>query len=174
MGKMVSDVRACVDAMGTFDFIDDKNIFLLGNTIGGCVALLSAALDERIAGVAVVSAFSPWSTSNSRYESIRSLSHLHGFVPRLGFFAEDPLSVPVDMKEIISTIVPRPLLIISPLMDRYGDQEAIGSSMKDVQNVYALYGKSDRLVYRTPLEINRLTDAMGMEVAGFFKAVINK
>ena len=76
MGKMVTDVHACIDALEKIDFIDSKNIFLMGNTIGGSVALMAAAQDKRITGVAVVSAFSPWRSSNAQYESIRNYSHL--------------------------------------------------------------------------------------------------
>jgi cephalosporin-C deacetylase-like acetyl esterase len=62
MGNMVSDVKSCIDSLESFDYIDSKNICLLGNTIGGAVALFAAAKDERISGVAVVSAVTPWRT----------------------------------------------------------------------------------------------------------------
>jgi pimeloyl-ACP methyl ester carboxylesterase len=173
MGKMIVDVKACTDALGTFDFIDNKHIFLLGNTIGGSVALMAAAQDERIAGVAVVSAFSPWRNSNKQYESLRSYSHLHGFIPRLGFFANNIQDVPVDFGEIISCIAPRPLMIISPTLDRYADKEAVKSTMNSVENVYKLYGKPKQILFQTPLEINRMTEEMNEEVAGFYESVIN-
>src|SRR5690606_29840991 len=95
MGKMVRDVRSCIDAVEDIHYLDAKRIYLLGNTIGGSVSLMTAALDNRVAGVATVAAFSPWRTSNGQYESIRVYSHLHGFIPRLGLFADNPQRTPV-------------------------------------------------------------------------------
>ncbi|TZF81545.1 alpha/beta hydrolase [Pedobacter sp. BS3] len=174
MGKMVSDVRACVDALETFNDIDRRHIFLLGNTIGGSVGLMAAAQDNRIAGLAVVAAFSPWRTSNGRYESIRTYSHLHGFIPRLGFYAGDPQQVPVDFPEIISCIAPRPLLIISPVLDRYTDMEAVRKVMPSVKSVYKLYQQPEQLQFDTPREINRMTVPMYSQVATFYSNLINQ
>ncbi len=173
MGKMITDVKACTDALEKIDFIDSKQIFLLGNTIGGSAALMAAAQDERIAGVAVVSAFSPWRASNKNYESLRTYSHLHGFLPKLGYFAGNPQDVPVDFGEIMSCIVPRPLMIISPTLDRYADLDEVRNTMKSVAGVYGLYGKQNRLLFQTPLEINRITMAMEEEIVGFYLNILN-
>lgn len=172
MGMMVNDVKACVDALGTFDYIDSKHIFLLGNTIGGSVALMAAAQDERIAGVAVVSAITPWRTSDSRYESVRAFSQQHLFMPRLGLYAAHPQDVPVDFGEIASCIAPRPLMVIAPTLDRYADPGAVLNTMKQVENIYNLFGKKDNLVFRTPLEINRMTETMNKEVTEFYEGLL--
>jgi pimeloyl-ACP methyl ester carboxylesterase len=173
MGMMVNDVKALIDGMESFDYIDSKHIYLLGNTIGGSVALIAAAQDQRIAGVAVVSAVTPWRTSNSRYESLKTYSHQHGFIPKLGFFADHPKDTPVDFGEIISCIAPRPLMIISPTLDRYADQDAVQNTMKAVENVYGLYGKKDRLIFQRPLEINRMNETMNADMAKFFSDILN-
>lgn len=174
MGKMVSDVAACTDALQKFDFIDSRHIFLLGNTIGGSVALMAAAQDERIAGVAVVSAFSPWRASNKTHESLRTYSHLHGFLPRLGSFAENPTDLPLDFGEIISCIAPRPLFVISPVLDRYADPDEVRNTMNSVTNVYGLYGKPNHLLFQTPVEINRITPTMEKEIVDFYSGILNE
>src|SRR5690606_32586322 len=117
----------------TMDSIDDNRIFVLGNTIGGSVGLLAAAQDERVAGVAAIAAFSPWRLSNSKYESIRLFSHQHGFMPKLGLFADSPGQVPVDYSEILSCIAPKPLLIIAPKLDRHSDPEAVKQAIIPVR-----------------------------------------
>jgi hypothetical protein len=172
MGNMVSDVKASVDALETFDFIDPTHIFLLGNTIGGSVALMSAARDERIAGVAVVSAFSPWRTSNPQYESIRNYSHIHGFLPRLGYFANRPDDAPVDFAEIVASIAPRPLMIVAPELDRYADMASLKRSIESVKAVYNLYQKGNQFHFDTPHEINRMTTEMNKSVADFYGKLI--
>ena len=172
MGKMITDVKYCVDALETFNFIDKEKVFLLGNTIGGSVALMSAALDERIAGVAVLSAFSPWRTSTSQYESIRSYSHLYGFIPRLGLFANSQSDVPVDYAEIISGIAPRPLMIISPELDRHADFSAVKKTMESVMGIYDLYKMGHQVRFQTPREINRMTEPMYKDIADFFDGLV--
>ena len=174
MGIMVSDVKACVDAMKNFNFIDTNHVFLLGNTVGGTVALMAAAQDPRIAGVAVVAAIDPWRGSNARYESVKTISEQHLFIPKLGIYANHPKDVPVDYAEIISCIAPRPLMVIAPTLDRYADPVAIQKTMKPVENIYSLMGKKENLVFRTPLEINRMTEGMNKEVAAFYEGILKK
>jgi len=57
MGKMVADTRAAVDALSSHSRIDASRIFLLGYALGGKIALLEGALDERVRGVASVAGF---------------------------------------------------------------------------------------------------------------------
>lgn len=174
MGKMVNDVRGCVDAIEGLDYIDSKNIFLLGNTIGGSVGLVSAALDDRIAATAVVAAASPWRTSNRQYETLKTYTQLHGFIPRLGFFDARPQQIPVDFAEIISTIAPRPFMLIAPDMDRHTDLPALKKSLKPLNNVYGLYGAQDKLNLSYPHEINRLSAEMTIDIINFYLKALNK
>jgi dienelactone hydrolase len=171
MGKMVSDVQACVDALQSMKNIDGGRIFLLGNTIGGSVALMAAALDRRIAGVAAVAAVTPWRSSNRQYESLRTYSHQHTFMPRLGWYANDPARTPVDFGEIVSCIAPRPALVIAPTLDRYADPAAVQRAMQPVKAVYALHHATGAFILDTPREINRMTRAMYQQTADFFNSI---
>jgi len=168
MGKMIRDVMGCIDAVEDLDYLDNEQVYLLGNTIGGSVSLMTAALDPRVAGVATVAAFSPWRTSNHQYESLKTYSHLHGFIPRLGFFAENPQGVPLDFGEIIAAAAPKPLLIIAPDLDRYTNIPDLKNAMRPVSNIYKLYGNEDQFIVTYPHEINRMTREMYKEVADFF------
>src|SRR5690606_30380880 len=86
MGKMVTDTRAAVSALESLEFIDPDKIYLAGNALGGTVALFTAALEPKIAGLGVVSAFTPLRTASTHVEGLKSYSHLYGLIPRLGFF----------------------------------------------------------------------------------------
>lgn len=167
MGKMVSDVRACVDALEAYEGLDNRQIYVLGETIGGSVALMAAALDQRIAGVAVVAAFSPWRTSTKQYESLKNDAYQHGFLPRLGLFAENPQQTPVDYDEIMACIAPRPLLVISPSLNRHADPLAVQATLERVKTVYGMYQKTDALQFQTPPEINRITAPMRADLTRF-------
>jgi cephalosporin-C deacetylase-like acetyl esterase len=174
MGKMVSDVRACVDAMEELDDIDSNNIFLLGNSIGGSVGLIAAALDHRIAAMAMVASASPWRTANSTYESINTYTQLHGFMPRLGLFASNPQKVPIDFAEIIAAVVPRPLMVVAPDLDRHTDLPALKKSFEPVKAVYDLYAAGDQLNLSYPHEINRLSAEMTKEIIDFYQEQLRK
>jgi hypothetical protein len=39
---------------------------------------------------------------------------LHAVLPRLGFFAADPSTVPYDYDELIGSLAPRPVLLHTP------------------------------------------------------------
>src|SRR5690606_8112636 len=114
MGKMVADTRMIInDVINRMDFIDKDNIFLTGYSLGGTVALFTAALDNRIKGTAVVSAFDSWRTNDIETEGIRHFSHIHGLLPRLGFFIGNERRIPVDFDEILAAIAPGYLMVIS-------------------------------------------------------------
>jgi dienelactone hydrolase len=69
MGSMVADTRSIIqDASDRMPFIDPHRIYLAGYSLGGTVALLTAALDKRVAGVAAVSAFSSLREDNTGNE----------------------------------------------------------------------------------------------------------
>ncbi len=168
MGKMSRDLMGCIDAVEDLDYLDNDHIYLLGNAIGGSVSLITAALDDRVAGVATVAAFSPWRTANKQYESIRIYSHLHGFLPRLGFFAEQPESTPIDFGEIMAVVAPKPLLVVAPDMDPHTDLPALKNLLSPVRSVYQLYEKEKQLHVVHPHDINRLSrDQYGL-VSDFF------
>ncbi|MEO6135505.1 MAG: dienelactone hydrolase family protein [Ginsengibacter sp.] len=128
MGKMVADTRNIIsDAITRMPFIDSSNIFITGYALGGTVAMFTAALDHRIKGLAVASAFSSFRTTDKTTEGIRHYSHLHGLIPRLGFFVGNEDRIPVDFEEIIATIAPTNLMIIAPKQDRHHPPDQIKS-----------------------------------------------
>lgn len=168
MGKLIDDVRGVLDGLGEIPHIDEDNIFVLGDALGGTVGLYAAALDDRVKALASLSGVSPYRTSNSQYESIRNMSHLHGLIPRLGLFADTPEKAPVDMEEIISCIAPRPVMVVAPTLDRYGDSSAIVQSVDRATRVYALHGQETGLRLYRPRDINRMSPETLAAIIGFF------
>ena len=73
LGKMVADTRAAVDALAALEEIDASRIYLAGYSLGGKVALFTAALDDRIAGVIAASAFTPLRTVSRRHRGSAAL-----------------------------------------------------------------------------------------------------
>lgn len=159
MGKLVADARNAVATLANMNFIDSSQIYLSGYSLGGEVALFSAALDERIAGVVSVAGFTPMRTNtlDRGTEGLMKYSHLYGTIPQLGFFVGYENRVPVDFNEIVSCIAPRPLLVISPTLDRDAHLEDINVCMKQVEKIYKLHNASANLTFLIPDDYNRFT-----------------
>jgi pimeloyl-ACP methyl ester carboxylesterase len=96
MGKMVDDVRSAVDMLSGNDRIDSHRIYVMGYSLGGTVALLSAALDDRIAGAVSFSGFTPLRTEtvDKGTGNLENLAFIHGLIPRLGFFKGNEKRLP--------------------------------------------------------------------------------
>ncbi len=166
LGKMVADTRAAIDALQSLDFIDKENIFLAGYSLGGTVALFTAALDHRVAGTAVSCAFTPWrDTGNQDIEGIRAYSHLYGLLPRLGFFTGNEGRIPVDFRDIIASIAPRKLLVIAPELDRHANAAKVDQTMNEVSSVYMFLKEPKNLAYLIPREFNQLTSSQETDMA---------
>jgi cephalosporin-C deacetylase-like acetyl esterase len=171
LGKMVTDTRAAVDALKSLEFVDHDKIYLTGYALGGTVSLITTALDERVAGAAVSSAFTPWRDASEDIEGVKAYSHLHGLLPRLGFFAGNENRIPVDFTDIISSIAPRNLLVISPELDRHADLENVKRSMEQVNSVYELLRSSENLDFKIPYQFNRFTTAQHSEIVNWLEKV---
>jgi dienelactone hydrolase len=164
IGKMVRDALAAAAAARELPFVDPQRVFVCGFGIGGTVAALAGALDQRIAGVAMVSGFSPLRAERpdgptgglARYATWDG----RGFLPRLGFFAEraeDAARVPIDFDEILSEIAPRPLLCIAPALDREADHAAVRTTLDAVSGVYAAHGGREHFWRHEPIDHRRFS-----------------
>ena len=144
MGRMVTDVRAAVDALQALEEIDGERIALVGTSLGGTVALLAAALDERIAAVAVESAMTPMRRPGAGQAMWWRLAREQFLMPRLGI-AESlgPAGVrglPFDFDQVMATIAPRPLLVIAPGHDWHADLEGVRDAVERARESYAAAG----------------------------------
>jgi pimeloyl-ACP methyl ester carboxylesterase len=155
LGKMVADTRAAIDAVAAIGELDASRIYLIGYSLGGKVALFTAALDNRVAGVIAASAFTPLRNPSVETEGLRHYSHLHGLLPRLGFFVGKESTVPIDYDEIIGAIAPRPVYLRAPTLDRYADLAAVKKAVGRARSAYATLGAADALELHMPVDFNR-------------------
>lgn len=162
LGKMVTDTKGAVDALENLDFIDKERIVVAGYSLGATVGLYAAATDERIAGVISVAGFTPMRTNTLDLgtEGIKTYSHLHGLLPRLGFFAGNESRIPVDFNEIIASIAPRPVLLIAPEFDKDTHLHDIKSAVHEAEQIYKLFEKQENIQLQVPWDINRFSPEM--------------
>ena len=132
MGKMVADTRAAIDALVALDAVDASRISLMGYSLGAKVGLLTMALDERVHALAAVSGFDPLrrDTADRGVEGIRHYSHLHGLMPRLGFFVGHESRLPFDFDEPLALAASRPVLPVAPTLDRYARVDDVRSAVQ--------------------------------------------
>ncbi len=162
LGRMVSDVRWAVDALSEIEFVNAEQIYTAGYALGGTVGLYSAALDERIAGVVSVCGFTPMrsNVAGKTAEGIYGYSHLHGLLPRLGFFVGEEDRIPTDFHEILACITPRPVLIIAPVWDQYASFPEVQHCINEVGNVYDLFDQKEKASLFSPEDYNRFSGEM--------------
>lgn len=162
MGKMVTDARGAVEAMVNLDFIDSTKIFIAGYSLGATVGLFTATLDERIAGIISVAGFTPMrlNSLDRGTEGIKAYSHLHGLLPRLGFFVGNEERIPVDFYELLASIAPRPHLVISPVYDKDAHHNDIELCVEQAEKIYNLYGSHSKIEIFSPDDYNRFSAKM--------------
>ena len=162
MGKMVHDARHAIDAAQWLSGGKEKRVYLYGYAMGGSVALLTAALDDRVHGVASVAGFTPFRTdvAERRTGGIRRLSHLYGWIPRLGHFIGNEDRIPVDFDEILASIAPRRTLVIAPSLDRYAAFDEVLLSVYGAREASAARGDEAAIELMILYEENRLTNEM--------------
>jgi pimeloyl-ACP methyl ester carboxylesterase len=147
MGRMVADTRAAIDALAALDAVDASRISLMGYSLGAKVGILTAALDPRVHSLAAVCGFDPLrlDTADRGVEGIRHYSHLHGLMPRLGFFAGHESRLPFDFDEPLALAASRPVLLIAPTHDRYARVADVRAAVQPVRGV----------TLETPMDFNR-------------------
>jgi len=147
MGKMVADTRAAVDALVALDVVDASRISLMGYSLGAKVGILTAALDARVHALAAVCGYHPLrlDTADRGVEGIAQYSHLHGLMPRLGFFIDQESRLPFDFEEPLALAASRPVLLIAPTHDRYARAADVRAELQAIKGV----------TLETPVDINR-------------------
>jgi pimeloyl-ACP methyl ester carboxylesterase len=161
MGKMVADTRAAIDSVAQLEFVDPERIYLMGYSLGAKVGLITAALEPRVRGLAAVSGFDPlrFDTPDRGVEGIRHYSHLHGLIPRLGFFVGAESRLPFDFDAALALAAPRPVLLIAPTLDRYARPADVAVQVNEARKAWEILGHPEKLTVETPFDFNRFRRA---------------
>lgn len=135
LGRAIYDVRKVVDFLvdgkgitaGPVPPTDPEKIYLCGFAYGGMVGLYATALDERIAGIASFSGFTPMRTDTDTKPTggIRRYWEWHSLLPKLGLYHQKESTIPYDYVELIALIAPRKCLVYSPKRNRFADSEDV-------------------------------------------------
>lgn len=159
MGRMVADTRDAVDALGLLEEIDAARISVMGYSLGAKVGLFAAAADERISAVAAVCGVEALRLDRPEKgtEGLRHYSHLHGLIPRFGFFLGQESRLPFDYDELLALAAPRRVLVVAPTRDRYAPVDDVRRVVDAARGVYRALGRAEALELETPTDINRFS-----------------
>jgi dienelactone hydrolase len=152
LGRMVRDARDAVRfaaegqgaAQSAIPKLDADRVFLLGYSAGALTAMYTAALEERVAGTACFSGWTPM-----RNGANRRLWELHALLPRLGIYQDRENELPLDYDDILPLVARRPCLLVTPKRDRFADHAAVAETIRSVQ------ANSDNITWRATDDVNR-------------------
>jgi dienelactone hydrolase len=166
LGRAVADTRSAVDALLNMEFVQPEQIYLAGYALGGTVGLYAAALDERVAGVASACGITPmrFDGPGRGTEGLRAYSHLHGLLPRLGFFAGHEQRLPYDFQELLACVAPRPLYAVAPRWDLAATFAEVERGVSLARGIYDLYGAPETLRFDAPEDYGRFSEEMQRRV----------
>lgn len=162
LGRAVHDVSAAIDYLVEGRGVsahpvppsDPEKIYLCGFAYGGLVGLYATAIDDRIAGLASFSGFTPMrsDTDTQTTGGLRRLWEWHAVLPKLGLYDQKEHRLPYDYDDVLKMIAPRPCLIYAPSRDRFADSEDV---MQAVDSVRPAWENPNRLMFMQPDDICR-------------------
>ena len=162
MGRAVHDVSRAIDFLVDGKGVvaepvpatDPEKIFICGFAYGGMVGLYATALDERIAGLACFSGFTPMRTDTDAKSTggIRQYWEWHSLLPKLGLYHQKESTLPYDYDDILRLVAPRKCLIYSPQRDRFSD---IGDVKQCLERTRSAWPAKNGLTFISPDEICR-------------------
>jgi hypothetical protein len=91
-------------------------------------------------------------------------SHERGLIPRLGFFVGHEAQIPYDFDDLISSIAPRPVMIVEPQLDRDGTPADVHAAVDRAKKAYQLQGAPTKLALSEPWDYTRLPDQTQNEI----------
>jgi dienelactone hydrolase len=171
LGKMVADVRSAVTSLSAMNSVDPSQIYLMGYGLGGKLAVVAAALDERVSGTVAISGFAPLrlDTPAKGTEGIGHYSDVHGLLPRFGFFKGHLDRLPIDFDEILAAIAPRPVWIGASVLDRFNPVDDVRRAAAEARRAYSLLGAGDAIHVETPIDFSALPDASMRQASAWLK-----
>jgi len=173
LGKMIADARAAVDVLESLPYVDKERIYLLGYSLGGIVALHTAALDRRIAGVVSIAGFTPMRLDAPEEGTafVENVSRRHVLQPCLGAFVSGERRIPYDYHEVLALIAPRPVLVVAPKYDRENNLSDVTACVVEARKVYEMLGASEKLLFHVPDDYNRYSPELQKEINAKLKSM---
>jgi pimeloyl-ACP methyl ester carboxylesterase len=157
LGVMIQDVRRIMDSLPAVPFAHAQRVALVGYSLGGAVALHTAALDERVGAVASVCGVGSLrrDVHGDQTEGLARWCVQRPTLPRLGYFIGDESRIPYDFHDVLALIAPRLVLIVAPRLDQDWLPDDVRTCVDAARRVYRLLGAARNIELLTPDDFNR-------------------
>ncbi len=130
---IIADVKNAITMMVTRPYVDVDNLFLVGHSLGGWAAMVTAVQDERVRGVIVIAEGTtlPEASNQIQVHLMNIIEHrfLKGISYEQALQDYNKMGEELAAQHWVADLSPRPLLIIG------GKKDAVVSN----QRVQALY-----------------------------------
>lgn len=162
LGKMVRDAKAALDAMHELPYIDTDRIWVVGYGTGAFTAIHLMALDARPTGYGLVCPPLPFRLDTDILETggIERWAQESMLLPQLGVFSGKEAHVPYDLDEILAAHAPKPLVLVTPALDRFAPKDKADLAFAYVADSYAASEAEARLLRVSPAKYNHFDVGM--------------
>jgi len=167
---MVRDAISALDVLVCQPYIDPEQIWGAAYGLGSLVGLHLAALDNRLAGLAAVSVPS---FCQARQDQRQFYDH-YNLVPLLADYASETTLPPYDCAFLMAACAPRPLLVVSPQLDRETAPDNTSTSVEIARKVYSLLGTSTQINQVSPKDYNHLSQPIQQVVLDWLDIQVRK
>ena len=192
LGELVQDASSALDALASahdgpfpdglplkdlyhgkwYPAVDPSRVYVAGYGLGGIVAAYAAALDQRFAGAAVLSALTPLRNDSTAWRTggNERLYRWHALQPRLGWFtAQEELQQawPYDYDDVLALVAPRPALVAVQELDRTCNVDALLPLLDKAKAAHA-----SLTVSRHANKTNMLDDDLVGDAVAWLKAQV--
>jgi pimeloyl-ACP methyl ester carboxylesterase len=158
MGQLVTDASAAVDALRKDSLVDPDHVYLFGYSLGGTVAVYTAALDSHVSGIVSICGFTSMrpDTAEKGDGGVARYAIERPLIPRLGFFIGHESRIPYDYADLLGLIAPRPVLVVQPQLDRDATPADVHDAVESARKIYIRQNAADKLALQEPWDYNRV------------------
>lgn len=162
LGKQLRDAENALQAMEELPYIDTDQIWVVGYESGALLALHLAAVTEKPVGYALVCPPLPYRLDTDELETggINRWAKEMMLLPNLGLFAGEEARLPYDLDEIMQSLAPKPLVLVTPEYDRFAAPEKVDSYFLPLQETYAAQDAPEKLIRITPKKYNHFDEGV--------------
>lgn len=149
----VWDNMRAIDLLGSLPFVDSRAIGAIGHSLGGHNAIYTAAFDERIVAIVSSCGFDSYQDyyggDPRNWIAGKGWTQLR-YMPKLSDYAGRLNEIPFDFDQILGTLAPRPVMVVSPLHDSNFQADSVDWVTQNAAAVYELHGQAKHLTVLHP------------------------
>jgi dienelactone hydrolase len=160
LGRMIDDTRAAIDALEKDANVDPERVSLFGYTLGGAVALHTAALDPRVKSVVSIPGSrrcAPTQPPSHRRSGAFQHRAAAGAQARALHRSREP--GPLRLRRPARRHCAAPVLVVQPSMDRDATPADVRAAVEQARKAYAAQDSADKLALDEPHDYQRLPAA---------------